>query len=177
MTDRTDWLNVGLVGLLLGGVALAPAVAPQLAGRRTDDRVAELEEGYKKLAASQRGLDARVFHLEEMEANLRQDIARVLPQDARWVELARGGREQWEFKEGGRVQVLFEGWTDTGAFGMQVNSRAGEVHAGFRPGFTLSAVDDLGDRRRVYTIGLHRIELHRDGRPARGLMSVTVETK
>ncbi len=177
MTDRSNHLPLAVLAAVLGGVALAPSASPWLAGKKTDDRVAALEEDVKKIAAAQRGLDARVFHLEETGANLDRDLSRVLPTDSRWVELARGGREQWEFDQGGRVQIQFEGWSETGTFAFRMNSRAGETHAEFRPGFSLTAVDDLGDKRRLYTMTLHRIDLERDGRPARGLVSVVLEEK
>ena len=175
MTDRTQWPSLAVLALALGGAALAPSFTSAPASKKTDDRVAALEEEVKRLSATQRGVDARVFHLEELEANMKADVARLLPQDARWIELARGGREQWEFAEGGRVQVQFEGWSETGTFAFHMTSRAGDTNAEFRPGYSLTAVDDRGDKRRRYTMTLHRVDLERDGHPARGLVSVVVE--
>jgi hypothetical protein len=174
MSDR---LSLVLLAAVVAAVAVAPSFGDHAASRKSDERLAAVEADHKKVAAAQRSLDARVFHLEEMRDNLQADLARVVPTDARWVELARGGREQWEFDEGGRVQIQFEGWSETGTFGFQMNSRAGETHAEFRPGFSLTAVDDLGDKQRHYTMTLHRVDLERDGRPHRGLVSVVVATK
>ncbi len=177
MSDRAHWLSLAGVGLVLGAVAIAPSLSEHGASKKTDDRLAALESDQKKLGASQRGLDARIFHLEEMRENMQEELSRVLPRDARWIALARGGREQWEFDEGGRVQIQFEGWSETGSVSFQMNSRAGETHGEFRPGFSLVAVDDLGDVQRHYRMTLHKIDLERDGRPFRGLVSVTVTTR
>lgn len=177
MSDVGKWMSLGLAGLALAAVASTPLLSEHQANKKTDARIDALEATVKKLSASQRGLDARTFQLEEMRENMQNDLARVLPADARWIELARGGRDQWEFDVGGRVQVQFEGWSETGTFGFQMNSRAGETHGEFRPGMSLTAVDDKGDSQRHYTMALHRVDLDRDGRPFRGLVSVTVTNK
>ena len=177
MSDRTQWLGLVALGLALGGVVLSPSGSDRAGAKKLDDRLAGLESDYKKLAATQRGLDARVFHLEEVRENMQGELAKVLPKDARWIELALGGREQWDFDEGGRVQIQFEGWSEGSGFGFQMNSRAGETHGQFQPGFSLTAVDDMGDTQRHYTMTLHRVDLERDGRPHRGLVSVTVSSR
>lgn len=174
MSDRSQWLTLGVMGSVLVGVAMLAPVSERGASKKLEERLSSLESEHKKLAASQRGLDARVFHLEEVRDNMQDELAKVIPKDARWIELASGGRDQWDFDEGGRVQIQFEGVSETGTFGFQMNCRAGETHAEFRPGFSLTAVDDLGDTQRHYKMTLHRVDLERDGRPHRGLVSVIV---
>ncbi len=177
MSDRNNLIGGVLLGCVVAAVAVAPSFGDHSANRKTDARIEALESELKKVAASQRSLDARVFHLEEMRETMEADIARVIPQDARWIEFAREARDQWDFDKAGRVQIIFEGWSETGTFGFQMTSRAGETHGEFRPGTSLTAVDDKGTSQMHYTMTLHEAALDRDGRPYRGLVSVTVESK
>lgn len=162
--------------LALGGVLALPQLADEAQLKnKTEQRLDALEREQKRIATALRGHDARLLYVEEFQHNVEESVSRVLPLDARWLRLNNGASEQWDFDEGGRVQVKFLGWDDAGGASIQVKSKAGDVSASFRPSNSLVVVDDMGTSKRTYTTTLHRLQLDRDARAVSALLSVTVK--
>ncbi len=168
-------LGPSMFALALTGVLAIPQLADEAQLKnKTDERLDALEREQKRLSTALRGHDARLLYVEEFQANIEESVSRVLPQDARWLRLDNGTSEQWDFDEGGRVQVKFLGWDDSGGARIQVKSKAGDVEAAFRPSNSLVVLDDLGTSKRTYTTTLHRLQLDRDARAVSGLITVEV---
>ena len=171
---RITWL---LPAAILVGLFLLPHWAEDThsASRKADERTASLERELGILSDRMRGLDARLVHVETFEGRFDAAVERLLPADARWLELRGSSSEQWDFPVGGRIQVQFLRLDEDRVPLFHVVSRAVEVDVPLKPGFTLRAVDDLGDERRIHLVTLHRVRTDRSGRLDAALVSAEVE--
>lgn len=167
----------GILGaaVLIGLLTLPHwSAEPSVAGKKIDDRLEAVEKELKRLGGNLQDADARLIHLEEARGGVDEAIARVLPEEARWVPLAPGGSEQWSFPAGGRAQIQFLQMTEGGDPVFAIKNRAAEAELTLPSGHSMRAVDDQGDSKRVFTTTNHRIRVDRTGRPEAALISVVV---
>jgi hypothetical protein len=177
VNDRVpSFLTTALLAAAMLAILAIPRWSdePTVTAKKTDEQISALQAETRRLATLSRDLEARVILLEDSRDGTARTLAAILPPEARWIPLRRGGSDQWDFPVGGRAQVQFLHLNKSGSPTFRIQHRAAEADVSLSAGQAHRAVDDMGETRRVYTTAVHQIRLDRTGRVEAALVSVTV---